>query len=564
MGNRESMIPGKKSQAAQLKRLVRQALISVVTGAVLLLGFIVFNMTMSRVHSAQLNTTVALNQYRIGSKTLTYNIQSYAVTGDQEYYDGYMKELNEDRNRENAVETLKSCDITDEEWNSLDQIASMSENLVPLEKEAIAYVQEGRLEEAQACVFSTEYEDTVNKISRQTDETILEILNRKDRAQAVLKVLQIVFEILFAASFLYVVAEFVKTIKFSERELLEPIQKVSDQMIVLAEGNFHTELAMQEDESEVGKMVAAIKFMKKNLLGMVEEITKTLEEMGNGNYKIEIKQEYVGEFVSIKESFQQIGEKMRKTLLTIRNVSGQIDSGSEQLACAAQDLAESCTVQAGQVSELMNAFGGMTKSIEENTREAEASAKMASDAGVTLARGNEKMQELKNSIQEMGRCSEQIGAIIEAIEEIASQTNLLALNAAIEAARAGDAGKGFAVVAEQVKNLANESAKAAGRTTELIEMTVSVMDRSITIADETAENMSVVMTDAKAATEKMEQIAQMLEENALRMHDLNENVIQVSDAVDNNSATSQETAAVSEEQKVQVETMVELMAQFEI
>lgn len=564
MGNRESMIPGKKSQAAQLKRLVRQALISVVTGAVLLLGFIVFNTTMSRVHSAQLNTTVALNQYRIGSKTLTYNIQSYAVTGDQEYYDGYMKELNEDRNRENAVETLKSCDITDEEWNSLDQIASMSENLVPLEKEAIAYVQEGRLEEAQACVFSTEYEDTVNKISRQTDETILEILNRKDRAQAVLKVLQIVFEILFAASFLYVVAEFVKTIKFSERELLEPIQKVSDQMIVLAEGNFHTELAMQEDESEVGKMVAAIKFMKKNLLGMVEEITKTLEEMGNGNYKIEIKQEYVGEFVSIKESFQQIGEKMRKTLLTIRNVSGQIDSGSEQLACAAQDLAESCTVQAGQVSELMNAFGGMTKSIEENTREAEASAKMASDAGVTLARGNEKMQELKNSIQEMGRCSEQIGAIIEAIEEIASQTNLLALNAAIEAARAGDAGKGFAVVAEQVKNLANESAKAAGRTTELIEMTVSVMDRSITIADETAENMSVVMTDAKAATEKMEQIAQMLEENALRMHDLNENVIQVSDAVDNNSATSQETAAVSEEQKVQVETMVELMAQFEI
>ena len=189
---------------------------------------------------------------------------------------------------------------------------------------------------------------------------------------------------------------------------------------------------------------------------------------------------------------------------------------------------------------------------------------MASEAGVTLAKGNEKMQELKDSIQEMGRCSEQIGAIIEAIEEIASQTNLLALNAAIEAARAGDAGKGFAVVAEQVKNLANESAKAAGRTTELIETTVSVMDRSISIADETAENMNLVMTDAKAATEKMEQIAQMLKENASRMHDLNENAIQVSDAVDNNSATSQETAAVSEEQKVQVETMVELMSQFEI
>ena len=118
--------------------------------------------------------------------------------------------------------------------------------------------------------------------------------------------------------------------------------------------------------------------------------------------------------------------------------------------------------------------------------------------------------------------------------------------------------------AEQVKNLANESAKAAGKTTELIETTVSVMDRSIAIADETAENMSAVMTDAKAATEKMEQIVEILKKDALQMRDMNENVVEVSGAVDNNSATSEETAAVSEEQKTQVEAMVKLMEQFAI
>lgn len=564
MEKKENKPLGKKSQAAQLRRLIRQALISVATGAVLLVGFIAFNIGMSRLHSTQLNTTTALNQYRLGSKTLTYNIQSYAVTGEQEYYDGYMKELDEDRNRELAIETLKGCDLTDQEWDSLNQIASMSEHLVPLEKQTIAYVQEGSLEKAKECVFSHEYENTVGQISEQTDETILAILARKDKIQASLKVLQILFEILFALSFLYVVSEFVKTIKFSERELLQPIQKVSDQMAVLAGGNFHTELDLKADDSEVGTMVASISFMKKNLLGMVEEITKTLERMGDGNYNIKIEQEYVGEFVMIRDSFLLIGEKMRETLSTIRNVSGQIDSGSEQLACAAQDLAESCTTQATQVSELMTVFEGMTHSIEENTREAEESAKMASAAGATLAKGNQKLQELKDAIQEIGKCSEQIGTIIEAIEEIASQTNLLALNAAIEAARAGEAGKGFAVVAEQVKNLANESAKAAGRTTELIETTVSVMDKSISIADETASNMNEVMTDAKAATEKMQQIVQMLEQNAARMRDMNENIAQVSSAVDNNSATSEETAAVSEEQKAQVETMVDLMSQFQI
>ena len=122
----------------------------------------------------------------------------------------------------------------------------------------------------------------------------------------------------------------------------------------------------------------------------------------------------------------------------------------------------------------------------------------------------------------------------------------------------------WAILAEQVKNLANESSKAAGRTTELIETTVSVMDRSITIAEETEANMNQVMSDAREATEKMGQIEQILKRDTVRMQELNENVTQVSSAVDNNSATSQETAAVSAEQKTQVETMVNLMEKFEI
>ena len=209
-------------------------------------------------------------------------------------------------------------------------------------------------------------------------------------------------------------------------------------------------------------------------------------------------------------------------------------------------------------------FEEMTTSMENNTRDAEESAAMATKAGMTLASGNQKMQDLKEAIQEISRCSEQISTIIGTIDDIASQTNLLALNAAIEAARAGEAGKGFAVVAEQVKNLANESASAAGKTTELIEMTVAAMDKGIIIADETVSNMNEVMEEAKEATQKMGQIAEMLKRDTIRMNGVNDRVEQVSSAVDNNSAASEETAAVSEEQRTQVRTMVELMDQFEI
>lgn len=564
MGRQTGEKSGVMSQAALLKRLAIHAFVAVGVGAILLIGFLVCNSSMSKMNEEQINTTAALNQYRIGSKTLTNEVQSYATTGEKRYYDGYMKELNEDKHRDKAIAVLEECNLTEEEWADLNKIASMSNELVPLEEAAMERVGEGDLTAAQAAVFSGEYGDTVEKITKMTDETIDKILERKDAELKKLKLFQLILEIVFAISFLYVVFQMFLTISFANKELLQPIQKVSVQMEALAAGNFHMDLDLKENESEVGRMVTAVSFMKKNILGMMQEITDNLGQMGNGNYNIKILQEYVGEFVAIKESFLKIGEQMRETLRTIRNASGEINNGTEQLAYAAEDLAKSCTDQAMQVSDLMSVIESMTVSMEQNTKEAEESAKIAADASTTLEKGNAKMQELKEAIAEISVCSEQIGTIIGTIEEIASQTNLLSLNAAIEAARAGEAGKGFAVVAEQVKNLANESAEAVGKTTELIETTITAMNRGIVIADETSNNMKEVMERTTVATDKINQIVQMLEQDVKKMHDVNNSIEQISSVVDNNSATSEETAAVSEAQKHQVEAMVELMNKFEI
>ena len=242
----------------------------------------------------------------------------------------------------------------------------------------------------------------------------------------------------------------------------------------------------------------------------------------------------------------------------------EIDRGSEQLPKASVDLAEGCTVQAGKVSEVASMVDEMTRSMEEKAQGAQKAVEIFSKTGAVLQAGNARMQELKEAISEISKCSEEISTIIATIEEIANQTNLLSLNAAIEAARAGEAGKGFAVVADQVKNLAEESAKAAGETTKLIQMTVDAVNKGIGIADATAENMEDVVVGAKEATEKMEQMAAALRQEANNMSLIDDNICRVSEIVDNNSATSEETAAVSEEQSAQVTMMVELMQQFEI
>lgn len=553
----------KNSQAAKLKRRVFQSFAALLAGSIFLVLMIGSNIKLSSVSDEQLKATMYTNQFRLGSKTLTYAVQAYAVTADEKFYNDYMNELNVDKNRDIAWAELEKLDIRESEWAYLEQIAELSNGLVPLETEAIEFAGKGDTDSARTYVFSDEYGDTIDQINSLSDQAIEAIQNRLTTQTDRIRQQQIIFEVLLIFSFLIVIIQILKTIQFSRMELLNPIKKVEAQMVELAKGNLHVPLDLKADDSEVGQMVSAIALMKRHLIGMIDEITSTLAQMGNGNFRVSIKEEYAGDFQQIKASFIKICNEMKKTLSTIQEVTGQIDRGSEQLAGAAEDLAGGSTVQAAKVSELMSLIETMSGNMIRNEQKAMASVELATNAGSALAAGNSKMEELKTAIEDISKCSEQIRTIINTIQDIATQTNLLSLNAAIEAARAGEAGRGFAVVADQVKNLAEESATAAGETTKLIETTIIAVEKGISIADETAEDMALVMVGAKEATETMSNMAYLLKEDVTRMREINDSINLVSEIVDNNSATSQETAAVSEEQKAQVETMVQLMSKFE-
>jgi len=562
--SQETNVPVKNGQEYRLQKINRQTRITVIIGAVLLAASMLMTLLYSAVAKEQLETTMALNQYRLGSKTLTSSVQSYAITGNQKYYNAYMKELNEDKNRDIAWAILQGNSITDDEWEKLNQIAQLSQSLVPLEEEAMAKAAQGDIESAVLYVFGDEYEETIDRINSLTDEAIAQIQDRVKTKETTFKLIQLFSQLLFLASFFYVIRQMMQTIAFARKDLLIPIKKTSEQMTVLAHGNFHVPLDMTEDDTEVGRMVGAMQFMKQNLVGMIREISDVLEQMAAGNYKVSVEQEYVGEFIQIKESMIKIIDTTKEALNAILDTAEQIDSGSGQLSQAAEDLATNSTQQSAKVAGLVKLLGELTKDIERNTLSAEESVSIASQAGKTLALGNSKMQDLKNAIGEISKCSEQIESIIETIQDIASQTNLLSLNASIEAARAGEAGRGFAVVADQVKKLAEESSKATGDTTRLIETTIDAVNKGIAIADDTVQSMSQVMTGAQDATEKMGQIAKLLKTDVDSMHEFNEHITSVSEIVDSNAAASEETAAISEQQKTQVETMVAMLEKFNI
>ena len=138
----------------------------------------------------QLAVTMALDQYRMGSKALTSAVQSYAVTGETVYKDEYFNELNTLKNRDKALAVLEEKGLEDSEWAILKQIQDYSNGLVPLEEAAMANVEAGDLPAAQEAVFGHEYEDVVVQINDLTDQLISTVQGRLEQATSTSSLLQ--------------------------------------------------------------------------------------------------------------------------------------------------------------------------------------------------------------------------------------------------------------------------------------------------------------------------------------------------------------------------------------
>ena len=344
-----------------------------------------------------------------------------------------------------------------------------------------------------------------------------------------------------------------------------PIFEIETAAVKMAQGELDVNISY-ESKDELGTLSNQMRNLIRKLQMIIDDENEFLAKMASGDFNVDSKceDEYIGGFHPVLISFRGIAQKLNDTMQQISESAEQVAGGSEQVSDGAQALSQGATEQASSVQELAATISDISGKVNENAENAGQASEMANTVVVEMDASNQKMQGMIEAMNEISRCSDEIGKVIKTIEDIAFQTNILALNAAVEAARAGSAGKGFAVVADEVRNLASKSAEASQNTAVLIENTLKAVKNGTTIADETAESLKQAVEGVSEVTGIVGRISEASKDQAAAVSQVTMGIDQISSVVQTNSATAQESAAASEELSSQSQLMKSLVGRFQL
>ncbi|THF65218.1 methyl-accepting chemotaxis protein [Pseudothauera rhizosphaerae] len=310
-----------------------------------------------------------------------------------------------------------------------------------------------------------------------------------------------------------------------------------------------------------------------SILRSVRELGAGAQRLASGDYRARVAFSARDELRDVADRFNAMARDVAALIGEIQGGARQVDEASTRLSVSAQQVAGGSGTQSEAASGMAAAVEQMTVGIDEISRHAatahelaELSGRLAEEGGRVMARSTAEMhgivREANTSaavVRELGERARSIGGMVGAIKEIADQTNLLALNAAIEAARAGETGRGFAVVANEVRKLAERTARATEEITVVaasiqqgtdqavrrMEAEVAQVEGGMALTERAGESMGQIGGRAGEVLLAVADISAALREQSTASAEIARNVERIAQMAEENSLAVRETAGTA-------------------